>query len=105
MKKAEQPQLGVKYDNTKTRYDLLDPEFCEGVANVLTFGSSKYSDNNWKKVTPFQDRYYAACIRHIQAWRMGEKIDYESGQHHLFHAACCLYFLLWKDNYNDKPIF
>jgi hypothetical protein len=91
--------LGRKFDSDKLRYDLLDPQFTQGVVRVLTDGAKKYEDNNWKHVKPFKDRYYAALMRHISAWRQGQEYDKESGCHHLFHAACCLNFLLWGDNY------
>ena len=88
---------GKKYDSDKLRYDLIDPKFEENLAKVLTFGAKKYGDNNWKKVTPLEDRYYAALRRHLSAWRQGELNDEESGQRHLAHAACCLYFLFMND--------
>jgi hypothetical protein len=91
------PEVGVKYDNNKLRYDLIEPEFLEGLAKILSLGAKKYSDGNWKNVNPFKDRYYAALLRHIQAWRKGELIDSESGESHLYHAACCLMFLDWGD--------
>ncbi len=95
-------QLGRKDDQGKTRYELLDPRFAKGVADVLTDGAKKYEDNNWMKVEPFEDRYYAAAMRHFQDYRMGKKIDPESGKQALFHVACCVNFLLWKDNYGEE---
>jgi len=92
---------GLKYDNGKIRYDLLAPEFAEGVAKVLVMGANKYGDNNWQGLDDATNRYYAACMRHIAAWRKGEMVDDESGLHHLFHAACNLYFLLYGDNYGN----
>lgn len=92
---------GRKFDTDKLRYDLLEPEFVEGIVEILTMGAVKYTDNNWRHVKPFKDRYYAALMRHIQAWRKGELVDPESGKSHLFHAACCLYFLEWGDRNGD----
>ena len=69
----------------------------EQVVKVLTYGAKKYADNNWQKVEPYDDRYYAAALRHITAWRSGEKLDPETGIHHLAHACCCLIFILWKE--------
>jgi len=65
---------------------------------VLTYGSIKYEDNNWMHVNPPKDRYFSAMIRHITAWKGGERIDKESGLSHLAHAGCCLLFLMWFDN-------
>lgn len=86
-----------KYDTAKTRYDLLPAECLDAVAKILTFGAEKYGANNWQNLEDFESRYYAALERHIQAWRMGENIDPESGQPHLAHVACNAVFLLWKD--------
>lgn len=88
---------GKKYDTGKTRYDLLPPEIMKEIAEILTFGAAKYGDNNWQKLEDFNNRYYAAMERHIQAWRMGEDFDPESGKHHLSHALTNVAFLVWKN--------
>jgi len=93
---------GRKFDHEKLRYDLLDPFFEEEIVKVLTHGAKKYSDNNWKHVERFEDRYYAALRRHIAAWRKGEKIDPESKLSHLAHAGCNIFFLLWNDLKNPS---
>lgn len=75
-------------------YELIPPQVEEALAEVLTYGAKKYSPNSWKKVEPFEDRYYAAARRHIAAWRKGEIVDSESGIEHLKHALCCIAFLI-----------
>ena len=85
---------GRKDDQDKNRLDLIEPEFIEGVGKVLTFGAAKYEPNNWQKVEDAEDRYYAAALRHLLAWRKGETIDEESGLSHLAHAATNMMFLL-----------
>ena len=97
LKRSKQPPLGSKFDNKKLRWDLLPLKPIEQVVRVLTKGANKYSDNNWKHVDNFEDRYYAAAMRHITRWRMGFKRDKESGMPHLAHAICCLIFILWKE--------
>jgi hypothetical protein len=87
---------GVKFDKQKVRWDLIHWQTYEDVAKVLTFGAVKYSDDNWKKVLRGErgpDRYFAAAMRHLVAWKKGEIIDPESGLPHLAHAQCCLMFL------------
>lgn len=88
---------GIKYDQEKPRYDLLPAEPIDDVVKVLTVGAKKYADDNWKHVEPYEQRYYAAALRHIQAWKMGEKMDKETGLPHMAHAICCLLFIAWKD--------
>lgn len=90
--------MEMKFDNDKPRMDLIEPEFLEGVAKVLTHGASKYAPDSWKtEVSEPERRYYAAMLRHLVAWKKGEKIDPESGLSHLHHAACNLMFLGYFD--------
>ncbi len=89
---------GLKFDDNKIRYELIPPRPIEGLAKILTFGAQKYEDDNWRKVTPVS-RYYGALIRHLEAVRMGEWLDPESGLPHLDHVLCNAVFLReleWK---------
>lgn len=88
---------GRKFDSEKLRWDLLDIESVEDLVKILTFGASKYEANNWQKVDNATERYYAALMRHLVAWRKGEKIDPESGYNHLAHVFCNTMFLIWFD--------
>lgn len=86
--------LGKKYDGGKVRYDLVPHKSYRYWAEVLTFGASKYGDNNWKELDNLQNRYYSAAVRHIEAHRRGELLDDESNLPHLSHAIATLSFLL-----------
>lgn len=86
-------QTGVKYDEGKPRTDLLPTDSLLGVAEILSFGAAKYGDRNWEKGMDW-NRLYAAALRHLYAWQLGEDLDPESGKHHLKHATCCLLMLL-----------
>lgn len=97
MKPTFNLSTGRKDDSDKNRLDLIEPEFIEGIGNVLTFGASKYEPNNWQNVEDPENRYYAAAMRHLMAWRKGEKVDEESGLSHLEHAATNIMFLLHFD--------
>lgn len=99
----EKKEIGLKYDEGKARFDLIEPEFEEDIALVLTMGAAKYSPNSWQHVEDAVNRYYAALRRHINAWRKGEKIDPESGLPHLAQAACNIMFLMhFERDTNDK---
>lgn len=66
-------------------YSLIPVGPLAELARVYGYGASKYSDNNWRKGYPFSwsiDSLY----RHIEAFRLGQNIDPESGLHHLAHA-------------------
>jgi hypothetical protein len=88
-----EPGTGTKHDNDKPKWDLLPLKLVNETVEVLTYGAKKYLPNNWKVVENGIDRYYAACLRHLTAWRMGEANDPESGYSHLAHAMCNLIFI------------
>ncbi len=83
---------GIKYDQEKPRMDLLDADFLEGVAEVLTFGARKYSANNWRGGI-HHSRLIASIYRHLGAINRGEDIDPESGLLHIHHLGCNAMFL------------
>lgn len=85
---------GQKFDMGKPRMDLLDPEFLEDVASVLTFGAAKYAAHNWRAGIRVS-RLIAAAYRHLGAINRGEDIDPESGLPHVAHLGCCVQFLSW----------
>lgn len=82
-------ESGKKYDYDKLRYDLIPVNALEGVAEIMTYGASKYGSNNWQGVRP-ADRYFAASQRHLMSIRKGEHDDPESGLKHLDHAITSL---------------
>jgi len=84
---------GKKFDEGKVRVDLLPTESLFAVAEVLTFGASKYGEHNWRKGMAWS-RLYAAAQRHMMKWNAGETHDEESGKNHLAHACVNLLMLL-----------
>lgn len=88
---------GRKFDGGKPQYGLLPPLALRATVDVLTFGAEKYEPDNWKHVPDSKRRYFDAMQRHLWAYKDGEKIDPESGMHHLAHAMCCLMFLYEHD--------
>ncbi len=85
---------GIKHDHGKRRWCLMPWAAAGLLVDVLGFGAKKYGDNNWRFVENGRDRYFDAALRHLLAWRQGERLDAESGLPHLAHAACCVLFLL-----------
>ena len=93
---ATEPEVkDLKYDQGKLRFDLILPEFEEGMAKIMTMGAAKYAPNSWQNVEGAEDRYYAALKRHINQYGKGEGFDEESKESHLLHAACNLMFLYY----------
>ena len=77
---------GRKDDKGKLRFDLIPVEPLEQLANVYTFGATKYADHNWRKGIVFS-RIFGAIMRHMWAFWRGEDNDKESGLSHLAHAC------------------
>ena len=88
---------GRKFDGDKLRYSLLPWIAIKEVVKVLEFGAQKYDVDNWQLVPNGKDRYWDAAIRHLTAYKEGEKLDPESNLHHLAHAGCCVLFTLWLE--------
>lgn len=85
-------KVGTKFDADKIRYELIAPEFLEGIAAVLTLGAKKYGDRNWEKGMKWS-RVFGALMRHMWAMWRGEDKDPETGFLHALHAGCCVMFL------------
>jgi len=66
----------------KLRYDLIPPEALEALAYVYTAGAEKYGPRDWERGVAYS-HMYAALMRHLERWRMGEDYDPDDGQHHL----------------------
>jgi hypothetical protein len=84
---------GTKHDAGKPRLELIAPSIMEALGSVLAFGAKKYADRNWEKGISW-GRVFGALMRHMWAWWRGEKADPETGFSHLWHAACCIMFLI-----------
>lgn len=94
-------EAGIKHDEGKLRYDLMPPHALEGLVKVLTFGANKYTPNGWQSIE--KERYVAALMRHLEAYRKGESKDPESGQPHMYHILCCATFISELDRKEDIP--
>ena len=93
----------MKNDSAKTRLELIDPLFIEGVGAVLTFGAEKYEANNWKLAKSDEDkeRVRGGMLRHLNAYGRGELIDPETGLSHMYHLSCGAMFLAYHDRNGD----
>ena len=102
-----QAEEGRKDDQSKARHDLLPPELAEKVALVLAFGAEKYGERNWEKGMKW-GRPFAALMRHMWAWWRRDGNDPETGMSHLWHAACCIAFLIAYEERgtgsDDRPV-
>lgn len=84
---------GRKFDTGKDPWHLLPFDAIRGIVAVLRFGAGKYGDRNWEAGMAWS-RCYSALFRHMTAWWEGEDKDAETGYSHLWHAGCCIVFLI-----------
>jgi hypothetical protein len=85
---------GLRYNEGKSRVDLLDPAWLEDVGMVLEFGARKYAQNNWRGGIPISG-IVSSLLRHTFALMRGEEMDKESGLRHTAHLSCNAMFLHW----------
>jgi len=98
---------GTKHDSEKLRMDLIPVSSELALAEVLSFGSLKYSDRNWENGFKWS-RVYGAARRHLAAWFSGENNDPESNINHLKHCLCNIAFLIefleTHPELDDRPV-
>jgi len=87
------PIEGRKFDNGKIDWTILPFDGLEPVVRVLEFGAKKYDRDNWRYVKP-SIRYFRAALRHMVEYVLGRRVDPDSGESPLAHAACSLLFFL-----------
>ena len=96
----------TKHDSEKLPLHLLPPDALEAIAEILAFGAKKYASRNWEKGMAWS-RVYRACLGHLFAWFMRRGPDAETGKSHLWHAGCCILFLITYELRNagqdDRP--
>jgi len=86
------PDVGIKHDTGKARYDLFPWDLMEGVVAVYTHGAAEYDDNNWRKGFAW-GRIIGAVFRHLVAWINGTDLDLKTGLHNLDQAIWNLFCL------------
>lgn len=82
---------GLRFNNDKLRYDLLNPFATEGLVEVLTSGARVYQDHNWEYGMSWST-VIASMKRHLAAIEKGEDRDI-SGNLHIDHVQANAHFL------------
>lgn len=95
-------KIGLKFDDNKTRVDLIPWEALDEIGKVLKFGASKYGESNWKNGIK-TNRLLGAAIRHIYQFKDVEDLDQESQTLHIANACANLMFAIWM--IKNKPEF
>lgn len=83
---------GLRYNENKLQWTLLDFSSLEELIKVLQFGASKYEIDNWKKGLPFT-QICDSLLRHLIAFLNKEELDSESQLPHTAHILANAMFL------------
>lgn len=86
----ESPEgVPLKMAENKPRLELVPRFAIEELARVYEAGLNKYSPESWRQFTPEQAQacLLGAALRHLEAYREGERIDAGSGCETLAQAA------------------
>lgn len=88
----ESKDKGLRFNQGKTRYDLIPAFAQEQYAKILTIGSEKYAERNWELGMKWS-KVIASLERHLAAIKRGEDFDPETGCYHTAHIMCNSAFL------------
>lgn len=83
---------GLRFNEGKTRHDLVPVFAQEQYASVLSKGAEKYAERNWELGMKWS-KVLASLKRHILAFERGEDFDKETGLLHTAHIMCNAGFL------------
>jgi 5'(3')-deoxyribonucleotidase len=83
---------GLRFNEGKPRFDLVQADAHRDMVKVLTAGANKYADRNWEKGMNWTT-VIASMKRHIAAIEAGEDYDQETGLLHAAHVQCNAHFL------------
>lgn len=107
---------GARYNDGKTRYDLIPTHLLKSTADVFEHGMKKYAAWNWAKGMTYST--IIGCMkRHLAAIEIGKDIDdgpKGSGFRHVGHMMCNLIMLehymnmiendpSLKEKFDDRP--
>lgn len=67
---------GLRLNDGKIRYDLLEPYAIEQVAKIFTKGARKYAPHNWLRGMAWS-KMVASLKRHLAAYERGEDYDFD----------------------------
>lgn len=98
IEQQNEAQPTPKKNQGKPRMGLLRWGFLTAIAEALTFGATKYPEENYLNLP--SEQLFESMLRHISELRQGRTHDEESGLHHAKHvAANCM---MWFETMNKE---
>lgn len=105
------PAGGLRFDEGKSRVDLIPADAMLELGRVYEAGDRKYrplgGPRNWEKGMPWT-KVLGPLMRHLFHWMMGETRDPEDGQRHIakvaWNAIALLTYELRKIGEDDRGV-
>lgn len=95
-----------RFNEGKRQWSLVDMRALEPMVEVLEFGATKYSRDNWKKGLKVSG-IYDSLQRHLIELMEGKDLDEESNKLIIGHILCNVmflsYMLQFKPDFDDRP--
>lgn len=100
-------ETGGEKGSKQYRWDLVPWEQMQEVSKLYGRGAEKYAPNNWCKGYAWS-LSYAALMRHLTQFWMGQSYDEETECHHLssviFHSLALMYFEKYHPGLDDRQL-
>ena len=90
---------GLRYNEGKLKWSLVNFEALEPMIRVLEFGAIKYAPKNWMKGLK-RSEILESTQRHLAALMDGEENDKETGLSHVGHIQCNTMFYNYLHKHN-----
>lgn len=104
---SNEPKIGLRYNDNKPKWALVDFDALEDMVRVLEVGSEKYYVDNWKNGLKTTE-VIESLLRHVFAYLHGEDNDKETGLPHTAHIMCNAMFLSYnhrfKKDFDDRRV-
>lgn len=96
LRKRFEKERQASVTTPRPRWSLLPDRATARVVELLTWaGDRKHSDEK-SRDKPVEE-HYDSLMRHLSAWRQGERLDSEHGMEHLAAVAVRALFMLEKE--------
>ena len=100
-----EPKAEAKRDPIAFRFDILDPEFLQALAQIADYGAKKYGDRNWHKSRMIGDK---SCMNHMYGHLLsyGASLEYdhqELGKEKKWHLAAVAFNAMMEFWYENNP--
>lgn len=99
--KLVKKEQGLRYNDGKPKWSLIDFDTLEGALKVFEFGKEKYGVDNWKKGL-LTTEICESLMRHLVSYLNSDDLDKETNLPHVDHILCNAIMLAYTQRFNNK---